>query len=182
MSKPGAKPYKWIRMPGHPNATQNGYVQEHRIVAEQIVGRVLDQDEAVHHIDRNTENNSIENLMVFASRRDHNAFHLGAPAWSDDGLIWHASSVLHTSECQYCGKKFLVPKGGRKFCSTECMENAKKNISEERITEIQRALYECNGNFSKAARLFGVSSSGIAKLLKTHGLKYRSQDYKSARN
>lgn len=48
---------------------------EHRIVAEQILGRALFPGEVVHHIDGNKRNNKPENLRVFGSQGDHAKFH-----------------------------------------------------------------------------------------------------------
>ncbi len=48
---------------------------EHRIVAEQIIGRPLEKYEVVHHIDGNKRNNKPDNLMVFKNQKDHAAWH-----------------------------------------------------------------------------------------------------------
>jgi len=48
---------------------------EHRIVAEQMLGRPLRPGEVVHHIDGNKRNNAPENLMVFASQAEHALWH-----------------------------------------------------------------------------------------------------------
>lgn len=48
---------------------------EHRVVAEQMLGRKLCPGEVVHHIDGNKRNNKPENLMVFASQADHARYH-----------------------------------------------------------------------------------------------------------
>lgn len=48
---------------------------EHRIVAEQILGRPLKPGEVVHHIDRNKRNNDSSNLMIFKNQAAHAAWH-----------------------------------------------------------------------------------------------------------
>lgn len=48
---------------------------EHRIVAEQILGRALLPGEVVHHYDENKRNNSPDNIKVFSSQKEHAAFH-----------------------------------------------------------------------------------------------------------
>lgn len=48
---------------------------EHRTVAEQILGRPLLAGEVVHHRDGNKRNNSVENIVVFASQREHAKHH-----------------------------------------------------------------------------------------------------------
>lgn len=48
---------------------------EHRIVAEQILGRPLRKGEVVHHIDGDKRNNHPINLMVFKSQADHALWH-----------------------------------------------------------------------------------------------------------
>ena len=48
---------------------------EHRVVAEQMLGRPLRKGEVVHHIDGNKRNNAPENLMVFPSQAEHVKWH-----------------------------------------------------------------------------------------------------------
>lgn len=49
---------------------------EHRVVAEQMLGRPLKPEEVVHHIDGNRRNNSPENIHVFDSQAEHAAHHM----------------------------------------------------------------------------------------------------------
>ena len=48
---------------------------EHRTVAEWLLGRALLPGEVVHHIDSNKRNNAPDNLMIFASQAEHAAWH-----------------------------------------------------------------------------------------------------------
>jgi len=52
---------------------RNG-MHEHRYLMEKKLGRKLDTDEVVHHIDGNKRNNSLENLEVI-TRSEHSRHH-----------------------------------------------------------------------------------------------------------
>jgi len=57
--------YIYLYVPNHPSATSNKpYVQEHRLVMEDVLGRFLESDEVVHHKDGNRQNNEVDNLEV----------------------------------------------------------------------------------------------------------------------
>jgi hypothetical protein len=64
----------FIKMPGHPRAI-NGYVREHVLVMEKILGRFLAPDEHVHHINGDKGDNRPENLMVL-SNAEHTKLHM----------------------------------------------------------------------------------------------------------
>ncbi len=61
--------YNYALVRDHPNATANGYVLEHRIVAENHLGRLLYDYEVVHHKNRNKKDNRWENLEVKEKRQ-----------------------------------------------------------------------------------------------------------------
>ena len=61
----------------HPLADVRGYAYEHRVVAEQIIGRPLRKGEQVHHRDGDRTNNDPENLEVMESVAHHAVEHRG---------------------------------------------------------------------------------------------------------
>lgn len=65
------KGYEFKYVPSHPNANSVGYVREHRLVMEKIIGRFLTKEEVIHHIDGNKKNNTPENLMLFENNSKH---------------------------------------------------------------------------------------------------------------
>lgn len=80
--------YILVKQANHPHATKLGYVREHRLVAETILGRYLTPTEVVHHIDDDPGNNSPENLIVYDTNAKHLAETLKGkrPNWTDEGF------------------------------------------------------------------------------------------------
>ena len=67
--------YVLLRMPGHHLADRRGYVYEHRLVAEQVLGRRLRPGEIPHHKNSIKADNRSENIEVVESAYHHRVAH-----------------------------------------------------------------------------------------------------------
>jgi len=75
--------YILVKVPEHPHRTKAGYVRQHRLVAEMMLGRYLHRDEVVDHVNGDTSDNRWENLRVFQSNADHLAATLSSESLLD---------------------------------------------------------------------------------------------------
>lgn len=113
--------YVLVWAPDHPRAHPKGKrVFEHILVAERMLGRVLEKGEQVHHKDRNKQNNDLSNLIVLTSEEHARLHSLTSP---------QMQSRKVEIECWECGKRFKVspsrahsenPQANRKYCSLPC--------------------------------------------------------------
>jgi len=74
--------YRLIKKNGHPTAQKSGYIMEHRYVMEKILGRILEPQERVHHINRIRDDNRPENLRLFPNHSEHIK---NCAKWKDNG-------------------------------------------------------------------------------------------------
>jgi len=77
---------KYVKCPGKyiSMARPDGFVAEHRLVVAMQLNRLLERIEVVHHINGDTRDNRIENLMLFKSNKDHKLYEAGrciTPLW-----------------------------------------------------------------------------------------------------
>lgn len=66
--------YIAVYFPDHPCSSSDGYIMEHILVMEAIIGRHLRDFECVHHINENKKDNRKENLKLMTNS-EHMSFH-----------------------------------------------------------------------------------------------------------
>lgn len=135
--------------PEHPLANKAGKVMEHVYVMSNKIGRPIEPNECVHHIDRNRSNNLIENLLLM-TLSDHAKLH----AREDKG------SFTLTVNCITCEKEIVTTDSSRKFCSYKCAQSSREKftISNEELAELVWKIPT-----SKIAHMLGVSDKAIQK-------------------
>lgn len=112
--------YWSTHMPGHPRASKRGYVLDHILIAERVLGKPLPSQAQVHHANRNPQDNRNCNLVICQDQMYHHLLHrrmrakeaCGNPNWQpckfckryDDpsnlvGASHRRHSLFH-AECQ----------------------------------------------------------------------------------
>lgn len=78
--------YILVQMPSHPAAQISGYVPEHRLVMEAMIGRYLLPEETVHHVNGKRDDNRPENLELWTSRQPKGQRVADLVAWAEEIL------------------------------------------------------------------------------------------------
>lgn len=106
--------YRYLLRPEHPLASKSGYVQEHRLVMEENIGRHLGKEERIHHKNGDKLDNRIGNLELCSNQSEHMKHHrsfgkIGREAWE---------KMCVAGECEICEKSFIKNSPAAKFCHT----------------------------------------------------------------
>ena len=67
--------YVHIYMPDHPKAMSNGYIGEHILVCERILGKQLPLLAVPHHVNGKKDNNLPSNLVICENDQYHKLLH-----------------------------------------------------------------------------------------------------------
>ena len=145
-------PYKQIKYKG-------GYKLEHRAIMEEHLGRKLERNEYVHHINGNKKDNRLENLMVMTPQA-HNDL--------------HKTKLSRIKVCKVCGKEFEPPikhRGRNTICSHECWLKHQKELSIQHSKKIcqytkDNVFVKEWGSFHDIERELGIPATNICKVCK----------------
>lgn len=161
--------YRLVYVPGHPHAMSSenwdGFVYEHILVATEILGRTLEDNEVVHHLDLDKANNLPSNLIVL-DRGQHTKLH----AWLLAGAQTVESEVANPSVdsgVPYCCCGTPLVRGQETFCSRKCAFRASQPVrpSKEQVLEDLTRMTQ-----SAAARKYGVSGTTVRKWIRRWGI------------
>ena len=88
---------------GHPRAGSNGYVFEHVLVMEELVGRHLVAGETVHHLNGVRDDNRPENLELWTRPQPAGIHAADAVAWARQVLERYGDLGLGKGRLPYGG-------------------------------------------------------------------------------
>ena len=74
-TKPHNYGYILAYVPHHPHAHKDGYVMLHTVIMERSLGRYLEPNEVVHHVNHDRKDNRIENLRLM-TKKEHCSMHM----------------------------------------------------------------------------------------------------------
>lgn len=86
--------YIIIHSIGHPRVDGHNYVHEHRLVVEDHIGRYLEPQEVIHHINFEILNNNINNLFLFPNKSTHTSYHHAIARLARQNNITKQEAVL----------------------------------------------------------------------------------------
>ncbi len=157
--------YKELYLPSHHRAKKNGCVDEHIILAEIKLGRLLKDEECVHHKDENKRNNDPNNLMVFVSNSAHVSYHRGGELIAlEDGTF--DCKKQPNSRCSVCGVLLKTKRG--KICQ-ECLHIKQRRCDWVSKEQLEQDIIELKSNVA-ISKKYGVSDKTIAKWRKINNL------------
>jgi hypothetical protein len=131
--------YLYAIVRDHPNKTKNNYVLLHRIVMENLLGRILNTNEVVHHKNENKKDNRGENLELL-SKTEHAALHATV------------GNRMLTLCCPNCGIIFerrrnqthLIKRGSFTSCSRRCRGQFFRKIQLRGVTQEMESAISVN--------------------------------------
>ena len=119
--------YSWVKVEGHPKASDRGYYYEHILVMEKKIGRRLKKGECVHHLDANKINNDPINLEIH-TRKSHSHYHWPKVSTSEDVGIDYSEHIDLRQP-----KKILIRSGYRWIYDPDnSMSNQRGYVAEHR--------------------------------------------------
>lgn len=174
--------YRLVYEPEHPKAMKGkdwgGYVYEHILVAEKMLGRPLRGEEVIHHLDLDKANNRVGNLLVL-ERSQHMKLHVwldqGAPMTKVIGEQKFLKNRVNSGEskvahnvCVICG--LTLQKKQKQYCSVKCMAEDINKKSNKPPKEKLEELIANKTSLLQIGKKYGVSDNAVRKWFISYGI------------
>lgn len=154
--------YNIVYCPNHKRVIGNsGCVYEHILIAEHKLGRELNNQEVVHHVDENRNNNSPDNIIVFKTKEDHTRYHRTRRLVLDGDVYISPKNI-----CQDCGK--IIDNHSRVLRCVGCSLKYKRRNWPTK-EQLEQDIKELKTNVA-ISRKYNISDRMVGKIRKTMGL------------
>lgn len=168
--------YRVIYQPKHHRAMTNknwsGFVYEHIIIAEESLGRKLQENEVVHHLNGDRSNNRSANLLV-VDRSQHAKLHMwlssGAPFKETERKNGENSLKANFEDpqfCKCCGKTLQLKQ--KTYCSMGCSSLYMRRVKRPDKKQLEQDLKAMS--LLAIGRKYCVSDNAVRKWLKSYSL------------
>jgi hypothetical protein len=122
--------------------TACGFEFEHRLVVASDLGRELQPDEIVHHVDGNKANNHLDNLEIIKTGKHTVLHHTGAMRSQETKMLISQKRKKYVLDYGHIGRK----------------------LNEKMVADIKHALIQHDSSYKKLSDAFGVSKGCIAAI------------------
>lgn len=131
--------YNYCIVRDHPSRTKNDYVLHHRVVMENMLGRLLTKDEVVHHINGDKKDNRECNLEIM-SNSEHASHHGEYVTKSMSEWVCPWCSKVFTREIYEC--RYLTGKAGWCTCSKSCRSSLSSFVTRHGMNDLLKEKIE----------------------------------------
>ena len=127
------KDYVLVYAPTHPKARKTGYVREHLLIVEEVLGKPIPRGARVHHVDSNRTNNKHSNLVLCQDDKYHHLLHMRQRAIE----AGHPPNWRKCWICKSWGdpKDFYIAKRGNPVVCPDCFKSYKEYLKLRKTKE-----------------------------------------------
>lgn len=171
--------YVWEFVGHHPLANKWGFVAQHRLVAEDILGRPLRKGEVVHHHDEVRTNNAPSNLEVM-TQHQHRAHHAKMTALANQIPLDRAEVARLL--CEHGGVKPAARQLGvshstlrlrfPELCAPHQRKSPTKIEEAPHLDRIRAAAADPQQGFREVCSAMQMSSRTMFRICERHGIEW----------